>query len=189
MGHHMTASPRRRKKAPYNPVHDRMARDLLRNAKVTPVEVDDPYEEGGKIIVMRSTRDDPLSEMLARGQITECDFAAGRHWQRAFEDSEIGSVRGIDPTKEAVDGGRMCDPISERRDSAGRELKAARDRLKASNWLIVVVLGTRKSLMDVALETAGPACHEGIYKRLRAEFHRALETLAIVFGYTNASRA
>ncbi|MEY9806966.1 hypothetical protein [Bradyrhizobium elkanii] len=183
------ASRRRRKKQPFNPAHDRRAQDLLRNAQVAPAEVDDPYEQGGKLLVLRSTRDDPLAEMLARGQITECDFAAGRHWQWAFESAEIGSVCGIDPSKEAVDGGRMNDPISDRRDRAGRELKRARDRLGASNWLVTVVLGTRKSLIEVAKETAGKNSHEGIYRALRAEFHKALETLAIVFGYTNLTRA
>lgn len=183
------ASPRRRKKQPHNPAHDRMATDLLRNAKVAPVEVDDPYEEGGKIIVMRSTRDDPLSEMLARGQISECDFAAGRMWQRAYEDCEIGGVCGIDPTKEAVDGGRMKDPISERRDRAGRELKMAATELKDSNWLIISVLGTRKPLVQVAREMAGPKSHESIYVALRLEFRAALETLAMVFGLTNLTRA
>jgi len=187
-----TASPPRRRKAqPFNPAHDRQARDLLRNAQVAAVEVDDPMalDPGDKIVVLRSTRDDPLAEMLARGQITECDFAAGRHWQRAYEGSEIGGVCGIDPTKEAVDGGRMKDPISERRDQAGRELKLARDKLKASNWLVVAVLGTRKALVDVARETAPPGGFERVYKALRLEFHAALETLAMVFGYTSKTRA
>lgn len=187
-----TATRRRRKGQPFSPAHDRMARDLLRNAQVAAVEVDDPFglEPGDKIVVLRSTRDDPLAEMKARGFIDDCDYEAGRRWQRAYEDSEIGGLCGIDPSKEAVDGGRMRDPISDRRDEAGRELKRARDSLKGSNWLIVVVLGTRKSLLDVARETAGPLCsHEGAYKRLRTEFHKALETLAVVFGYTNRARA
>lgn len=200
----MTASQvRRRKGRPYNPAlaeyqakvkadeeakrRDRKSRDLLRNARVVPIEIDDPTPDGGKIIVMRSTRDDPLSEMLARGQISECDFAAGRHWQRAYEESEIGAVRGIDPTREAVDGGRLIDPISERRDEAGRELKRARDALKESNWLIVVVLGTRKSLLEVARETA-VGSHEGVYKRLRFEFHGALQILGVLFGYSMGTK-
>jgi hypothetical protein len=35
-----------------NIIHDRTSRDLLRNAPVSPLEVDDPYEEGGKIMML-----------------------------------------------------------------------------------------------------------------------------------------
>jgi hypothetical protein len=53
------ARPRRKGK-PYNPaaqIHDRQSHDLLKNAQVAPVEIDDPYalNPGDKIVVLRST--------------------------------------------------------------------------------------------------------------------------------------
>lgn len=185
----MTASPpRRRKKNPYNPVHDRTSKDLLRNAQVTPVEVDDPYEEGGKIIVMRSTRDDPLAEMRARGFIDDCHYEAGRHWQRAWENAEIGGVCGIDPTKEAVDGGRMRDVLTDRQIQAVKDLTEARGALGVVGaWLITSVLGTRKSLQEVARESAGEGGPvRGEYDYLRRRFRQCLDRLAKIYGYEDS---
>jgi hypothetical protein len=41
--------------------------------------------------------------MKTRGQIDHCDYVAGRHWEAAWENAEIGGVRAIDPGREAVD--------------------------------------------------------------------------------------
>src|SRR5882762_8725330 len=62
----------RRKGKPYNPtspVHDRRSSDLLRNAQVGIIEIDDPYEHGGKLLALRSTRNDPLARLHDRRQI------------------------------------------------------------------------------------------------------------------------
>lgn len=187
----MNQAPRRRKGRPFNPAHDRMARDLLRNAQVTPIEVDDPYEQGGVILVMQSTRDDPLAEMRARGQIDECDYQAGRHWQRAYEDAEIGGVRGIDPTKEAVDGGRIREVLTDRQLRAAKELKDARENLGSLGiWIVVSVLGTRMNLLDLAKRSAGKEGPiEGEYRYLRRRFKTCLSTLAVLFGYAQPTRA
>jgi hypothetical protein len=168
-----------------------MAKDLLRNAQVAPVEVDDPYEDGGKILVMQSTRDDPLSEMRARGQIDDCDYEAGRHWQRAWEHAEIGGVQGIDPTKEAVDGGRMREVLTDRQIRATKDLTAARHELGTfGNWIIVSVLGTRKPLVELARESAGPSGPvDDEYKYLRRRFKRCLSTLSVLFGYAMPTSA
>lgn len=175
---------RRRKKQPYNPVHDRRAQDLLRNAQVTPVEVDDPYEDGGKIVVLRSTRDDPLADMLSRGYITQCEFETGRHWQRAYENAEIGGVAAIDPGKEAVDGGRMRDVLTDRQVKATRELASARAALgDAGNYLIIQVLGTKMTLDRVAQEKHWGKPGEAQYKYVRRRFHECLSTLSVLFGY------
>ncbi|MDB5514009.1 MAG: hypothetical protein JWQ17_767, partial [Tardiphaga sp.] len=73
-------------------IHDRISHDLPRNAEVSPVEVDDPYEDGSKIVVLRSTRNDPLADMKSKGQIDDCDYVAGRHWEAAYEKAEIGGI-------------------------------------------------------------------------------------------------
>ena len=100
----------RKRKTPVTlpPVHDRRSTDLVRNASVAIVEVDDPYaiEPGGKITVLRSLRDDPLARMSAAKQIDSAQFEAGRAWQADYEEAEVGGASAIDPTKEAVDGGK-----------------------------------------------------------------------------------
>src|SRR5690348_15837128 len=113
---------RTKRRQPYNPAaHDRRATDLLRNARVAPLEVDDPMELGGKLIVMRSTRDDPLADLHARGQIDEAQYRGGRAFQEDFEAAERGP-RAIDPSKEAVDGGLMPEPITEAQRKAAKQL-------------------------------------------------------------------
>ena len=78
-------------------VHDRRAQELPINAMVAPVEIDDPYEPGAKIIAFQSLRDSPLNYMRARGQIDEAQYNAGKKLQEFYERSQIGGLRAIDP--------------------------------------------------------------------------------------------
>jgi hypothetical protein len=167
-----------------NIVHDRTSRDLLRNAQVTPVEVDDPYEEGAKIVVLRSTRHDPLADMMAKRQIDQCDYVAGRHWQAAWENAEIGGVRAIDPTWEAVDGGRLPELLTDTQRRAAQDLRAARETLgREGHQLVCDVLGSGMSITQAA-------CNRGLSseadrKYTGRRFRECLSTLAIRFGYAN----
>lgn len=182
--------PRRRKGKPYDPstVHDRKSTDLLRNAMVTPVMVDDPYPglDGSysKIIVMRSTRNDPLAEMNARHQIDACDYVAGRHWQAAWENAEIGGVRAIDPSKEFVDGGRMPEVLSDRQRRAVVDLKNARAELGADgDKLIRDVLGAGMPIIQAA---ALRGLHsEPERKYVGRRFRECLSCLAVLYGYSS----
>ena len=67
--------PKAKRRKPYNPAkaHDRRSRDLLRNAEVATVEVDNPLalEPGEKIVALRSIRNDPLARLHSHGQIDE----------------------------------------------------------------------------------------------------------------------
>lgn len=116
--------PRARRK-PFDPnrpiAHDRRTTDLLRNARVAPIEIDDPLEIGGKLIVMRSLRNDPLAHLHDRRFIDQAQYDAGRDFQRDFETAERGP-RAIDPSKEAVDGGLAPEPITEAQRKAARKL-------------------------------------------------------------------
>jgi hypothetical protein len=80
---------RTRRRMPYDPskAHDRRAAGSNRGVEnyLTPEEVDDPYEAGGKIIVMRSTRNDPLARLHDRKQIDEAQYHGGRAFQHDFE--------------------------------------------------------------------------------------------------------
>ena len=74
------------RKLPYNPategpqVHDRRAKTVSRGSinHIVETEVDDPYESGARISAVRSVRDDPLADHLARGHIDEAQYQAGR---------------------------------------------------------------------------------------------------------------
>lgn len=168
-------------------VHDRRTTDLLRNAKVAPVEVDDPHalEPGDKLIVMRSLRDDPLAAMHAAGQLDECQYMAGRHWQKALELAEVGSVKAIDPSKEAVDGGQLADPISEPQQKAIRDM-ARCDKALGSEGAALIrdVLGKGLTVTDAAKRRGLE--NEAGRKYLGKRFRECLDTLAYVLGYSTS---
>jgi hypothetical protein len=177
--HHM-ARPKRRQ--PYDPAaHDRRATDLLRNAQVAPLEVDDPMELGGKLIVMRSTRDDPLADMHARGHIDEAQYQGGRAFQLDFETAERGP-RAIDPSKEAVDGGLMPEPITEAQQRAARQLAVVYRRLGQNGAALahdVLVHGKTRAQVAEARGLAGKRWEE--YFGMR--FRECLDCMAVVYGF------
>jgi hypothetical protein len=162
-----------------------MATDLLRNALVAPIEVDDPYEAGEKIAVMRSIRNDPLAGLHSRQQIDEAQYQAGRAFQRDFEAAERGP-KAIDPSKEAVDGGLMPEPITESQQKAARKLGDIYRALGAdlSALLHDVLIGglTRTEL----------AARRGLEGRKWEEFfgekfRRGLDRIAVIYGFAQAS--
>jgi len=180
-------SPKRRRGKPNDLkgiVHDRTSHDLTRNAQVTPAEVDDPFEIGEKIVVLRSTRHDPLADMKSRGQIDQCDYVAGRHWEAAWEHAEIGGVRGIDPSKEAVDGGRLPEVLTDIQRRAVQDLKAARETLGvAGDELVRDILGRKLSIHQAAMRRGMAGENDRKYTGQR--FRECLSTLAKRFGYSN----
>ena len=160
-------------------IHDRRSADLPINSVVAPAVVQD--HAGDYLTVLRSIRDDPLAGMLSRKQIDEAQFVAGRTWQAHHEHSEIGSISAIDPTKEAVDGGRFPEPVSERQMKAIRALQRANQELGAFGAsLIHDVLGRRMSLKAVAEARSMTRQREVEFIGFR--FREALETLVDVFG-------
>src|SRR3979490_627536 len=99
---------RAKRNKPHRPakVHDRRSRDLLRNAEVEAIEVDDPLalEPGDKIVTLRSIRNDPLARLHAHRQIDEAQYQGGRAFQDDWEKAERGPQAGA-PTPENADGG------------------------------------------------------------------------------------
>jgi hypothetical protein len=179
------AAPVRKVEGEIPAIHDRRATDLLQNAVVAPITVDDPHalNPGDKIVVMRSLRDDPLGAMHASNQIDEAQYMAGRHWQKAFELSEVGGAKAIDPTREAVDGGQIAQSSitdSQRRAFADL-IKASRALGMEGEAIVRDILGRH---MTVALTAAKRGLHgerERLY--IGRRFREALETLAQTFGY------
>lgn len=163
-------------------IYDRQARDLPRNAVVAPAVVDDPDRSGDKLKVLRSVRDDPLAGMLSRGQIDQAMFTAGREWQRHHEAMEIGNISAIDPAKEAVDGGKIPEPITDRQIRAIRALGAAERELGPYGAVLIrSVLGARLSIAEFASQQGFWSAREQNY--LSRRFRECLDTLAKLWGY------
>src|ERR1700724_1447436 len=131
---------RAKRKTPYNPAkpHDRRSRDLLRNAEVAAVEVDDPLglDPGDKIVTLRSIRNDPLGRLHTHRQIDEAQYQGGRAFQDDWEKAERGP-QAVDPTREYVDGGRMREPITESQRKAVLRLTRAERELGADGSVLV----------------------------------------------------
>jgi hypothetical protein len=182
-------APRTRRRQPNDlkNVHDRRTTDLLRNAQVSPIEVDDPLEIGGKLIVMRSTRDDPLADLHAHHRIDEAQYHAGRAFQHDFEMAERGP-RAIDPSKEAVDGGLMPEPITEAQRKAARKLAIAHIRLGVNGSAIthdVLIHGRNFRGIATSRGLAGRRWED----HFSLKFRECLDILAELWGFSNGSRS
>lgn len=166
---------------------DRRARDLLRNAHVVAVEVDDPYalESGEKIVAFRSLRDDPLARLHCRKMISDVQHEAGKDYRRDMELVEIGGARAIDPTKEAVDGGRfIAEPISAAYGKAHKRLGEAGVAMGLLQESIVraVLAGNLFPGQVAVVRGFRSEKDQGHYAWL---FRKALDVLAVFYGHSN----
>jgi hypothetical protein len=164
-------------------VHDRMATDLTRNAMVAPAVVDDPYSTiaGEKIRVTRSLRDDTLAWMYSRSFIDTAEFSAGRKWEQYVHWAEIGGVRAIDPTKEAVDGKRLPEPITDRQIEAMQQLRMAEGVLGMEGASLVRDILTHQLTITMAAARRY-LLTEQERKYLGRRFRECLDTLAEHWG-------
>ena len=170
-------------------IYERMSQDLPINAKVAPMVVDDPYggDIGEKIVVFRSLRDDPIAAMHSRGMVDQAQFAAARHWQRCYEQVEIGGARAIDTTREAVDGGQIPEPFTEAQRRAARDLARAGRALGMEREAIVRdILGAKRTLLLAATRRGLTSSKELLY--FGSKFKESLEILVLEFGYANRHR-
>lgn len=149
------------------------------------IEVDDPIQHGGKIMVYRSLRADPLARMQDRRQIDEAQYAAGRYWQRAYETAEISGARAIDTTREAVDGGQIARAgVSDAQAQAFKTLaRSARIVGMIGESVLIDVLGKGMDFPHVA--AARGTVQERDTRYYARLFRECLETLAGEFGFTN----
>lgn len=162
-------------------VYDRMTADLPINSVVAPAVVDDPLDRGAKLRVLRNVRDDPIAVMFARGAIDNAEFAAGRLWQRYREHSEIGGARAIDPTREAVDGGRFKEPDISRMSAALAKLKQANAELQEYEAsLIHDVLARNMTITEIAAARSVTSGRQ--ICNLMERFRQALDSLAKLWG-------
>jgi hypothetical protein len=164
-------------------------RAILRVAEVETVvvKVDSPLTRGDKDAAVRSLRGDSLAALRSRDQIDEAEFLAGRKWQRLLEQAQIGDIRAIDPTKEAVDGGRFPEPITDEQIKAFRELKAADKALGLEGGALVRdILGSRLSV-TIAAARRGMS-REAEIKYIGRRFRECLDTLANLWGLATRER-
>jgi hypothetical protein len=168
-------------------VYDRQSIDLPINAQVAPDTVADPLERGAMLRVTRSIRDDPLARLYIRSKIDTAQLAAGRHWQRLYEAAEIGAASAIDPGKEAVDGGKFPEPITDEQIHAFRSLNAVYRVLgEDGGALIRAVLGRGLMVTQVAQAWGVTTKRETEY--LGTRFRECLERMAIHWGYAPPKR-
>lgn len=173
--------PRARRRPNDLKTYDRRTTDLLRNAMVSPIEVDDPMEAGATLIVMRSTRNDPLASLHARKFIDEAQYQGGRAFQHDFETAERGP-RAIDPSKEAVEGGLAPEPITESQRKAAHALKRVYRALGPDGSALVhdlLVHGLNRAQIADARRLSGKRWEEYFGMRL----HECLHRLSYIYGF------
>lgn len=176
-----------RKRQPYNPAksYDMRAKELPRVGRFVACEVDDPYEPGARIVAIRSTRNDPLADLHSRQHIDDAQYEGGRAFQRDFEAAERGPC-AIDPSKEAVDGGRTPEPITEAQKRAADNLAKAFKHLGADgSALMHDFLVDGRSMSNIAARRGftGQSWHDYFGKRVR----ECLHGLAFVYGFARES--
>lgn len=169
---------------PQVPVHDRRAKDINRGtaAHIVEVEVDDPYEAGAKIGAVRSTRDDPLADQLARGHIDEAQFLAGRQFQRDFEIAERGP-KAVQ-LAEAVDGSLPWEILTDAQLKATKALSRChaalgRDGAALAHDMLIRTMTLRQ--IAVARGMPGREWERYLGRRMQD----VLNCLAVVYGFAS----
>jgi hypothetical protein len=182
------ARARRNKLHKRTKVHDRRSQDLLRNAEVAAVEVDDPLglEPGDKIVTLRSIRNDPLARLHSHRQIDEAQYAGGRAFQDDWEKAERGP-QAVDPTREYVGGGRAREPITERQRKAVLRLNRAERELGADGAALVhevLILGMTMEQIGQRRALRGQRWIDYFARR----FRECLDRLALIYGFAMERR-
>ncbi len=146
------------------------------------VEIENPLNPEQRLVVWQGTRSDPLAAMRNARQIDECQYLAGRHWQKAYEAAEIGGARAIDYTRDKVDGGQIAQPtISDTQARAFSDLSKARKALGEYSWTIVFdVLGCHMTVRQCAERRMMRSDTEQRYIGMR--FRTSLDEMAIIFN-------
>lgn len=204
----MTRRSRKLRNAKYriaqeNRVHDLTGNVVLpANAKVVVDQIDDSWGQPEfarydprkhelvssgqpKVAVIRSIRSDPLGALKAQGVIDEAQFLAGKIWSWNYMQSEIGGLRAIDPTREAVDGGRLAEPLTERQKLASSQLRKAKLALgNDGDALVTDIIG--KGLTIAKAADARGLFNEFGRKYIGRRFKECLDCLAVVFGCATA---
>ncbi len=163
-------------------IYDRRTRDLPLNAEVASVEVDNPLalEPGEKIVVLRSTRNDPLGRLHSHHQIDEAQYNAGRAFQNDWERAERGP-QAIDPTREYVDGVRPREPVTEGQRQAVLRLNRIERELGTDGAALVhevLVVGLTMEQVGQRRSVRSQRWNDYFSRR----FRECLDRLALIYG-------
>jgi hypothetical protein len=169
-------------------IHDRRSHDLPRNAQVAEVEVDDPLalEPGGKIVALRSIRNDPLGKLHSHRQIDEAQYQGGRAFQNDWERAERGP-QAVDPTREHVDGVRMREPVTEAQRKAVSRLNRAERELGADGAALVhdvLVKGMTMEQVGQQRDLRTQRWSDYFSRR----FRECLDRLALIYGFATEKK-
>lgn len=160
-------------------VHDRRSTDRQMGRQYASMEVDDPYAPGEKIIVARQLRHDQLAWYHSHGQIDDAQYADGRAYERDYEAAERGA-RGIDPTKDVVDGGPAIDPLPASQIAARKKLVAIEAIL--GRYLVRILQAVL--IHGAELKSLAPTQSRSDRAQVGRMFRMALELLAVEYGYS-----
>jgi hypothetical protein len=174
---------------PPETVHDRRASDeqLLMNSRVVPVEVDDPFDAGKKILVLQSTRDDPLAALRHSKHIDDGHYRAARAWQEDWRRVQLGNMNSVDTTKEFVDGGQLADPISDAFSRSMRNLKQVAQVIGMIGETLLRDILVDNLTIRQAAEKRGRTTEPG-RKFVGSFFRQCLEEMAVIYGVSNKKR-
>ncbi|MCK1459215.1 hypothetical protein IVB34_12705 [Bradyrhizobium sp. 2] len=165
-----------------NPLHphDRRSTDTLAAGEYATAVVDDPYEQGGKLSTLRQLRNDPLARLHSHRQIDDAQFHAGRAYQNDREVAERGA-QAIDPSKEAVDGGKAPEALTDRQIKARKRLiKIERDLGRRLMSVLEDVLIEGRTIEQVSQSKA-----QSVLKLHGGLFRVALNELATIYCFSN----
>lgn len=181
-------------------VYDRTTTDLPLNANVAPVEIESAYglrdgaawdgQRGEWVVpspptdkVVASLRDDALRDLYVRHAIEDYQYRAGRRYQHDWDMSLIGGTKAIDFTREAVDGGKLAETLTDATRNALGNLEKATRLLGAEGDAIVrAILGEGLTIGQYAARRAMESRSGKEYVGRR--FRECLETLAYLYGLT-----
>jgi hypothetical protein len=192
---------RAKRRQPYNPAlaeyqraqqaaedakkRDRKSQDLLRNARVAAMEVDDPIS-GDKIVVLRSIRNDILGNMHAKKYIREDQYWAGREYQSFFEIAQ-GQQQACDPSQPYVDQSFRHRGVSVTLSEALASLNKANRALgQEGSALTLDVLIDGMSIAQSAEKRK--LTSEAELKYIGRRFRECLDCLALVYGFAMRER-
>lgn len=159
--------------------YDRADYDRRTDAMAASAVVDDPLERGKRLEVTVSLRDDILRHLRVRDEIDEAQFQAGRLYERYAEQSQIGSVKAMDTTKEPVDGGgEFYEALTDRQIAAVRQLsEAGRVLGRRGEALVRRILVSRDKFKEIA-----PSHAERDVAFVRRMFFECLDELAVFWN-------
>lgn len=130
---------------------------------------------------LTNLRDDPVGLLHRRNQVSDLQLAGARYWQAQHDAAAIGGARGIDPSREKVDGGKLADPNTDARLAAMKALARIDARLgQEGATLVRRVLGEAMEIQKVAAMTGETSERGRKYVGLR--FRECLDTIVDAVG-------